>query len=723
MAHHSRVRGILGVPDPLLSAAMIVRDEEANLPACLESIADVVDEMVIVDTGSTDGTISVARSFGARVHVHPWRENFAEARNVSLELARGAWILYIDADERLRPISPELVRARLEEATEVALRVRLRPSADATPYWEYRLWRSDPRIRFVGMMHEKVTSAIKAVSAEDRTMIGESELFLEHVGYEGDQTHKHQRNLPLLRAQLAADPGNSYNWNHLGQVLKGIGDSAEFEAAVERAVQIARESGQSAGMMGFLELIRHRQEQGQDATALINDGLTHYPDNIALAWHKACAEIEAGHYERALRRLERFDADTDMPIEDITAYPAELFGARAAEARGLCLFKLARYGEAAAAYRQAEECEPDEQAHRLKRVVAEHRARLPSDGAEPQPSAGGLQWAARDALAGVAVDLGGISVELSATDAMRATAIRSVLGRMAPSEADPVVHLAFGAHRVAPPERTPDESQGPLQLWHDDAALSIAYGSSVGARVESGRGVLGGYFSGLTRLFHQVAPFMLASLLAPLDRFVLHAGAIQRGGRAVLVLGDSGAGKSTLVLGALQDGWSVLADDLVLVRSGPSGALVSGIPKGLHVPGEVLDGEVKNRSLQEDSRGRIHLPFEAWDRQSRPITAVILAGHGDRDHAWTEPIGPSELLILLMRAMLSGQKPNVRRYVRLAISLCELPAFRLLHSRAAETRSAYGAEALAACLGGVRSRCSSPRALPTSSSSGDRMTR
>jgi hypothetical protein len=495
---------------------------------------------------------------------------------------------------------------------------------------------------------------------------------------------------------------------------------------VQRAVQIARESGQSAGMMGFLELIRHRQEQGQDAAALIDEALTHYPDNIALAWHKTCAEIEAGRYEHALRRLERFDADTEMPVEDIAAYPAELFGARAAEARGLCLFKLARYDEAAAAYRRAEACEPDHQAHRLKRVLAEHRASLPSGGAvttAPQPSDDGHQWAARAVLAGVAVDLGGVSVGLSATDWVRATAIRSVLGRMAPSGEDPVAHLAFGAHRVPPPERPADEAQGQLQLWHDDAALSIAYGSSVGARVESGRGVLGGYFSGLTRLFHQVAPFMLASLLGPHERFVLHAGAIQRDGRAVLVLGDSGAGKSTLVLGALGAGWSVLADDLVLVRPGPSGPLVSGIPKALHVPGEVLGRDLANRPLDRDSRGRIQLPFEAWDRASHPVTAVILAGHGDRDHAWTEPIGSSQLLILLMRSMLSGQQPNVRRYVRLAISLCELPAFRLLHSRAPETRAAYGAQALAACLPSVRPCCSSARVPQTNSGSEDRRTR
>src|SRR6202035_889807 len=131
---------------PLLSAAMIVRDEESHLPACLESIRPAVDEIVIVDTGSTDRTVEIARSFGARVQVHPWQGDFSQARNIALELAGGTWILYIDADERLRPLEPDSVRARLRAASEVALRVRLRPFARATPYWETRIWRADPRI-------------------------------------------------------------------------------------------------------------------------------------------------------------------------------------------------------------------------------------------------------------------------------------------------------------------------------------------------------------------------------------------------------------------------------------------------------------------------------------------------------------------------------------------------------------------------------------------------
>jgi tetratricopeptide (TPR) repeat protein len=690
------------VTEPLLTAAMIVRDEASHLPACLESIRDVVDEIVIVDTGSTDETVSIARSFGARVHIHPWREDFAAARNTGLELARGTWILYIDADERLRPISSELVRARLERATDVALRVRLKPFAGSTPYWEYRLWRSHPRIRFAGVMHEKVTPSIGALVAEDRMTVGDSDLFIDHIGYDGDQTHKHQRNLPLLRAQLSSDPTSSYNWRHLGKVLEGLGDLDQSEAAFEQAVQVARDNGGSPGALAFVALLGLRRDRGHDVAALLDEALSRYPDNLALAWMKACAEVESGQYEQGLRWLERFDADTDteMPVEDTVAYPDEMFGSSAAKARGLCLLKLARYSEAAAAYRQAEEFDPADQAAQLMRALCERRAReqpedaLPTEAPNHRPH---FSWTTRGLLDGLVIDLGGVPVELSATDATRAAAIRSVLGRMPRSGTDPVVGLAFGGHRLPPPDRPPDERQGPVELWHDDDALSIAYGPAVGARVESGRATLGGYSPTLGRLFGHVAPFMLASLLGPHGCFLLHGGAIQRDGQAVLVLGDSGVGKSTLIFGALGDGWQVLSDDLVAIRSEPAGPAVSGIPKGLSVPREVIDDLVP-ASLLPDARGRVQLPFEDWDRGSHPISAVVVVAHGDHERAEAEPISSTELLGLLMRGMLSRQPPVVRGYVRLAIALCERPACRLLHSRASEHRAPQAAQAIAAQL-------------------------
>ncbi len=88
----------------VLTASMIVRNEETVLEGCLASIQSLVDEVVIVDTGSTDRSKSIAQAFGARVFDFEWCDDFAAARNEALRWASGEWILYIDADERMGPV-------------------------------------------------------------------------------------------------------------------------------------------------------------------------------------------------------------------------------------------------------------------------------------------------------------------------------------------------------------------------------------------------------------------------------------------------------------------------------------------------------------------------------------------------------------------------------------------------------------------------------------------
>ena len=82
-----------------LSLCMIVKNEEKHLAKCLASVRPVVDEMIVVDTGSTDRTVDIAKAFGAQVYNFEWTNNFAEARNYSLSKASGDWILVLDADE------------------------------------------------------------------------------------------------------------------------------------------------------------------------------------------------------------------------------------------------------------------------------------------------------------------------------------------------------------------------------------------------------------------------------------------------------------------------------------------------------------------------------------------------------------------------------------------------------------------------------------------------
>jgi len=380
----------------LLSGALIVRDESSVLADCLASIRDIVDEIVVVDTGSVDDSVEIARHYDARVIHHPWRGDFAEARNVALDAAHGDWILYIDADERLSGGDRASVEQMLTGASEVAFRLLLTPDLVSTPYLEYRLWRHDPRIRFHGQIHEKVTPSIAAVAEADGRPISDCELLLTHVGYEGDQVHKHLRNLPLLRAQLPREPDNLFIHHHLARVLRGLGRDEEAAQVLADAVEVARERPfDPLGVLVFTDLVRLRRERGEDADAgaLLAEARGTYPDNKLLWWIEAAVRMSDARYLDALVLLDRLLAVdlAALPAEG-PAYDARIFGEFTHDARGVCLFRLGRYAEAADAYAEALRCDPGNLAFRSKWTVAEARARKASASSpdrgleEPQPS-------------------------------------------------------------------------------------------------------------------------------------------------------------------------------------------------------------------------------------------------------------------------------------------------------------------------------------------------
>ena len=137
---------------PTISACLIVKNEEKFLPQCLESIKNAVDEIIIVDTGSTDRTVEIAKSYGAKVYHHPWRNSFSEARNHSLSYATCDWILQIDADESLEqadiPLLHSLIRTDSHNAILVAIYSTL-PGGQSKHYFT-RVFRRG-KARFEGL--------------------------------------------------------------------------------------------------------------------------------------------------------------------------------------------------------------------------------------------------------------------------------------------------------------------------------------------------------------------------------------------------------------------------------------------------------------------------------------------------------------------------------------------------------------------------------------------
>jgi tetratricopeptide (TPR) repeat protein len=374
-------------PGGLIAAALIVRDEAAYLGACLESIRPVVDDIVVVDTGSVDGTPALAAAHGARVFHRAWNNDFAAARNAALDHCGTDWILYIDADERLDPVERSALAAQLAAAPEVAFRLLLRPCLGTTAYREYRLWRNDPRIRFSGAIHEKVVPAIHAVAASDQRPIGRCDLQLTHVGYEGDQTRKHHRNLPLLRRQVRAEPENLFNWHHLARVLDGLGQPQASERVLRHAVQIAAAKPfiDPCGVLAYSDLIAIRHARGEDVAGLLAEARGRYPRNCLLVWQEARVLTAGGRDTEAIAALDwLLGVDLRRLPDEGPAYDARLFGELAHEGRGLCLFRLGRYEEAAEAYAAAARCAPARPEYLVKRNLALARARR----ANEDPAAG-----------------------------------------------------------------------------------------------------------------------------------------------------------------------------------------------------------------------------------------------------------------------------------------------------------------------------------------------
>lgn len=360
----------------LLSAALIVRDEERFLEGCLRSIAGLVDETVVVDTGSTDRSREIARDLGARLDDFPWTGDFAAARNHALDLARGAWILYIDADERVTAGERADLDPLLRDPGLAACTVRFRPVTGFTRYREYRLFRNRPDLRFTGVIHETHVPALLDLCAREKMGIAHSGVTIDHLGYDGDLSHKHRRNLPLLRARLETDPKHVYSWCHLGVTLHGMGDEAGAEEAWRRAVQVVREkrARSIADSAPYVDLARLLIARGEEVGALLDEGLFLFPDNHTLQWLRARGWVDAERFAEALPALERLAAiDPEVEGGGVLAHDERIFGLFLFEALGLCCFRLGRYAESARWYGRAEELSPSPLENRTKRMLAESR--------------------------------------------------------------------------------------------------------------------------------------------------------------------------------------------------------------------------------------------------------------------------------------------------------------------------------------------------------------
>jgi tetratricopeptide (TPR) repeat protein len=357
---------------PRLSLCMIVKNEQAHLARCLESVKAVVDEIVVVDTGSTDLTGDIARTFGAKVVEHPWAGDFSEARNVSLRHATGDWVIVLDADEVVAPGDHArlraLVRARHSRSIAYALTTRNYTDQSGSRGWtpntgEYRqeecgkgwfpstkvrLFRNDPRIRFDNAVHETVEGALRscgipvhacpvpvhhygrmdpaAVAAKGKTYFALGKKKLEATGGDIDalrelaiqagEIGEYDEAVRIWEAVLDRAPSDARAWMNMGYVRLAQQKFEEARTASRMALDLNPALKEAAVNWAHCELVIGSASQAASFVERVLNEHPEYPPAMGVAAVACCLDGREAQGLEMLHRLGRMRYDCAQVLRE-----------------------------------------------------------------------------------------------------------------------------------------------------------------------------------------------------------------------------------------------------------------------------------------------------------------------------------------------------------------------------------------------------------------------
>jgi len=233
---------------PNLSLIMIVRNEEKFLEDCLISVKNLVDEIIVIDTGSSDRTVEIAEKYKATIYSFQWINDFAAARNFSLSKATGKWVLYLDADERLDSGSAKEISKIVKTDKKAGYFCTVK-SLDSTNNRDnsmryVRLFRNIEGIGFTGKVHEQISHSLKAKGAE----LLNSDILINHLGYdvsEEEKKKKASRNLDLLNEE--------YGKNQTGYLAYQLANSYYIIGDNENSVKFFKIGAESKDLSNSLK--------------------------------------------------------------------------------------------------------------------------------------------------------------------------------------------------------------------------------------------------------------------------------------------------------------------------------------------------------------------------------------------------------------------------------------------------------------------------------------
>ncbi|WP_110945042.1 glycosyltransferase family 2 protein [Paenibacillus phocaensis] len=317
---------------PTVSLCMIVKNEERCIERCLNSVAPLVDEVIIVDTGSSDRTLELVNKYDAKLFYYEWDNHFANARNYAIEQATGEYILQLDADEWIDDPVHELNQRLDKEIYYIPIRNDLGGGL-AEVHKFPRLFRNIPELRYEGALHEQ----INITTNWHRSSAVLSQVTIHHDGYLNQIVNskgKKERNLKILYAEIKDNP-SAFNYFNLGQQYFTMGEYRKAVDAYKKAYNYGGEFTFTKrlllGMIQSLMLVK----QFKDALSIANDSFQLYPDYVEFKYYEGLIYQEIGYLPDAQECFEECiktgDSDPSVHFNTYEGTGSYLANARLAE--------------------------------------------------------------------------------------------------------------------------------------------------------------------------------------------------------------------------------------------------------------------------------------------------------------------------------------------------------------------------------------------------------
>ncbi len=345
---------------PSLGVVMIVKDEEKDLPNILGDIKDVVDEIVVVDTGSKDHTVDVAKDFGAKVGYFEWCDDFSKARNASIDMADSDYLLWLDADDRIPPEeAAKLLRLKksLKPGKDAAWMLKIvntdRQGGDTVSY-QLRIFPRRDDMRFVNRVHEQILEVVQKAGIK----IESADITIRHTGYDDEASRllKARRNLRILLDEVGQGNVSSSRYFFIASSYFAL---HEYERSLEYIGKARKNSFGSENWLKYSYSLaadcylrlgnkeRAVQEFGEATSIYEKSGLMHY--------FLAMTCLNAGMFEDAVKAFEK-TASLGIEIETYPVPPD--IQESAPYYYGVALERLGRTNEAMKAFRTAIKINP-----------------------------------------------------------------------------------------------------------------------------------------------------------------------------------------------------------------------------------------------------------------------------------------------------------------------------------------------------------------------------